>query len=203
MFNFVSNKLWFMRTRGCTSANMLDCEQQVMSVLRGKYLNGWHLEDYVFAQARLTWGVECKQYNTTIIAETGRVEKEPAVRVKLAWARLPNYMTKYARRYCQKKDIVLYHQLWISNSRNWYNKLLISFLYILSFLFRVSSWFTRVAEDNGMNRTKVVNDPRQIKLTVAVANETSLNVTLKTPKVQQHNMFLFMHHICIACVLQR
>lgn len=53
--------------------------------------------DYILIQARFTWGIECKQYNTTITAETGLVAKEPAVRVKLAWARLPEGMTRYAK----------------------------------------------------------------------------------------------------------
>ncbi|MED6284428.1 Vitellogenin-2, partial [Characodon lateralis] len=99
---------------------------------------------YHKVMTRVTWGIECKQYNTSITAETGRVEKEPAVRVKLTWERLPNYLKKYAS--------------------------------------RVSNYLTRIVEDNGVNRTKVANDPKEIKLTVAVANETSLNVTMKTPK---------------------
>ncbi|XP_061594362.1 vitellogenin-2-like [Cololabis saira] len=93
--------------------------------------------------ARLTWGIQCKQYNTTIIVETGAVEKQPAVRVKLMWERLPKIMTTYAR--------------------------------------RISEYLSRVAVEHGVNQTKINNVPKQIKLTVAVANETSLNVVLKTP----------------------
>uniref|UniRef100_A0A3Q3AEG8 Vitellogenin-2-like n=1 Tax=Kryptolebias marmoratus TaxID=37003 RepID=A0A3Q3AEG8_KRYMA len=95
--------------------------------------------------ARFTWGIECKQYNTTITAETGHVAKEPALRVKLAWTRLPEEgMTRYAK--------------WVSEYRS------------------------RTAVQYGVNQTRVANEAKEIKLTVAVANETSLNVTLKTPK---------------------
>ncbi|XP_037553993.1 vitellogenin 2 isoform X3 [Nematolebias whitei] len=93
---------------------------------------------------RFTWGIECKQYNTTITAETGHVATKPALRVKLAWARLPEGVTRYAK--------------WGSE-----------------YLSRVAVWY-------GVNQTRVSNVAKEIKLTVAVANETSLNVTLKTPK---------------------
>nr|XP_054608292.1 vitellogenin-2-like isoform X2 [Nothobranchius furzeri] len=94
--------------------------------------------------ARVAWGIECKQYNTTFTAETGRVGKEPAARVKMAWDRLPRGMTRYAE--------------WLS-----------PYLY-------------RAAELSGVNQTRVDNEPKEIKFSVSVANETKVNLVLKTPK---------------------
>ncbi|KAM9761569.1 vitellogenin 2 [Menidia menidia] len=94
--------------------------------------------------ARVAWGIECKKYNTTVIAETGLVGKEPAVSVKMAWGRLPESMMKYSR--------------------------------------RVSNFLSGIAVNYGANQTMVKNAPKQIKLTVAVASEKSLDVVLRTPK---------------------
>ncbi|KAA8589554.1 hypothetical protein FQN60_012919, partial [Etheostoma spectabile] len=51
--------------------------------------------------AKIAWGIECKQYQTEITAETGLVGKEPAVRVKVAWEKLPKSMTRYATKISQ------------------------------------------------------------------------------------------------------
>ncbi|XP_072245542.1 vitellogenin-2-like [Leuresthes tenuis] len=94
--------------------------------------------------ARIAWGIECKQHNTTIIAETGLVGKDPAVRVKMTWGRLSDSTKRYVGRF--------------------------------------SEYLSHITVENGVSRTKVKNAPKQIKLTVAVASETSVNVVLKSPK---------------------
>ncbi|XP_075341563.1 vitellogenin-2-like isoform X4 [Odontesthes bonariensis] len=48
--------------------------------------------------ARIAWGIECKQHNSTIIAETGLVGKNPAVRVKMTWGRLSDSTKRYVER---------------------------------------------------------------------------------------------------------
>lgn len=52
---------------------------------------------YIFSKAKIAWGIECKQYDTVITAETGLVGQEPAVRLKLTWDRLPANMKSYAK----------------------------------------------------------------------------------------------------------
>uniref|UniRef100_UPI0037E7E08B vitellogenin-2-like n=1 Tax=Semicossyphus pulcher TaxID=241346 RepID=UPI0037E7E08B len=47
--------------------------------------------------AKIAWGIECKQYETEITAETGVVGKEPAFRLKLTWDKLPKSMKRYAK----------------------------------------------------------------------------------------------------------
>ncbi|GLD50054.1 vitellogenin-2-like protein [Lates japonicus] len=94
--------------------------------------------------AKIAWGIECKQYETEITAETGLVGQEPAVRLKLTWDKLPRGMKRYAK--------------------------------------QLSELISRFAHESGVSLAKVKNVRNQIKLTVAVASDTSLNVVLKTPK---------------------
>ncbi|KAK9519374.1 hypothetical protein VZT92_022109 [Zoarces viviparus] len=48
--------------------------------------------------ANFAWGLECKQYQTNITAETGVVGKEPALRLKITWDKLPKSMKCYAKK---------------------------------------------------------------------------------------------------------
>ncbi|XP_053712740.1 vitellogenin-2-like [Synchiropus splendidus] len=94
--------------------------------------------------ATLAWGLECKQYDTELIAETGVVDHEPALRLKLTWDNLPSALKRYAKQYSEYlSDIVL---------------------------------------KTGVISSKAKNMRKEIKLTVAVVSEKSLNVVLKTPK---------------------
>uniref|UniRef100_A0A8D3CJ51 Vitellogenin domain-containing protein n=1 Tax=Scophthalmus maximus TaxID=52904 RepID=A0A8D3CJ51_SCOMX len=95
--------------------------------------------------AKIAWGIECKQYQTEITAETGLVGKKPSFRLKLTWDKLPRSMQRYAK--------------------------------------ELSEYISRIAREYGLSLAKVKNVRNQLKLTVAVASETSLNVELKTPKV--------------------
>uniref|UniRef100_A0A8C4ICX9 Phosvitin n=1 Tax=Dicentrarchus labrax TaxID=13489 RepID=A0A8C4ICX9_DICLA len=94
--------------------------------------------------AKVAWGIECKQYETEITAETGLVGQDPAVRVKMTWDKIPTNMKRYAK--------------------------------------ELSEYLSRIALEAGIGLAKVKNVRNQIKLSVAVASETSLNVVLKTPK---------------------
>ncbi|XP_035504380.1 vitellogenin-2 [Scophthalmus maximus] len=94
--------------------------------------------------AKIAWGIECKQYQTEITAETGLVGKKPSFRLKLTWDKLPRSMQRYAK--------------------------------------ELSEYISRIAREYGLSLAKVKNVRNQLKLTVAVASETSLNVELKTPK---------------------
>ena len=51
------------------------------------------------------------------------------------------------------------------------------------FLSSLSEYIARIAREAGISLAKVKNVPNQLKLTVAVASESSLNIILKTPKV--------------------
>lgn len=57
---------------------------------------------------------------------------------------------------------------------------LLQTLYPLS---RLSEYLARIAMETGVSLAKVQNVRNQVKLTVAVASEATLNVVLKTPKV--------------------
>ncbi|XP_070687930.1 vitellogenin-2-like [Pempheris klunzingeri] len=94
--------------------------------------------------AKIGWGIECKQYATEITAETGLVGKEPAIRLKLSWDKLPRSMQRYAK--------------------------------------KISEYISRIVLETGLSMSKVKNGRNQIKLSVAVASETSLNFVLRTPK---------------------
>ncbi|XP_034438303.1 vitellogenin-2-like [Hippoglossus hippoglossus] len=94
--------------------------------------------------AKIAWGIECKQYETEITAETGLVGKQPAFRLKLTWDKLPKNMQRYA------KDL--------------------------------SEYIARIAREAGVSLAKVKNVRNQLKLTVALVSESSLNIILKTPK---------------------
>ncbi|TKS74661.1 Vitellogenin [Collichthys lucidus] len=39
--------------------------------------------------ARIGWGAECKQYETSVTAETGLIGADPAARLRVAWERMP------------------------------------------------------------------------------------------------------------------
>lgn len=54
------------------------------------------------SQGKIAWGLECKQYETEITAETGMVDQLPALRLKLTWDKLPRSMKPYAREYVKK-----------------------------------------------------------------------------------------------------
>uniref|UniRef100_A0A8C6Q8A1 Phosvitin n=1 Tax=Nothobranchius furzeri TaxID=105023 RepID=A0A8C6Q8A1_NOTFU len=114
--------------------------------------DNWRIcaDGVMLSRHKVAWGIECKQYNTTFTAETGRVGKEPAARVKMAWDRLPRGMTRYAE--------------WLS-----------PYLY-------------RAAELSGVNQTRVDNEPKEIKFSVSVANETKVNLVK-----------LFMHLESATC----
>uniref|UniRef100_A0A8D0ARZ0 Phosvitin n=1 Tax=Sander lucioperca TaxID=283035 RepID=A0A8D0ARZ0_SANLU len=107
--------------------------------------------------AKIAWGIECKQYQTEITAETGLVGKDPAVSVKVAWDKLPKSMMCYAT--------------------------------------RLSQYISRVAKEYGVSLAKAKNVRNQIRLSVAAASETSLNVVLKTPK---RTLYIFGVHFPIA-----
>ncbi|TNN69113.1 Vitellogenin [Liparis tanakae] len=49
------------------------------------------------AKAKIAWGIDCKEYDTEITAETGLVGKDPAIRLKLTWERLPKSMKRIAK----------------------------------------------------------------------------------------------------------
>nr|AKK31327.1 vitellogenin B [Larimichthys crocea] len=94
--------------------------------------------------AKVAWGIECKQYETEIIAETGMVDQNPAIRLKVAWEKLPKSMKAYAK--------------------------------------EISEYISRMALEAGIGLAKVKNVRNQIKLSVAVATETSINIVLRTPR---------------------
>lgn len=48
--------------------------------------------------AKIAWGIDCKQYETEITAETGFVSQNPGLRVKLTWEKLPSSLRKHAKR---------------------------------------------------------------------------------------------------------
>ncbi|XP_076582010.1 vitellogenin-like isoform X2 [Chaetodon auriga] len=50
--------------------------------------------------ARIGWGAECKQYDTTVTAETGLVGPSPAARLRVAWNELPSAFKHYAKKVC-------------------------------------------------------------------------------------------------------
>ncbi|KAM7387895.1 hypothetical protein PAMP_024106 [Pampus punctatissimus] len=48
--------------------------------------------------AKIAWGVECKEYDTMITAETGLLGPNPAARLRMAWNELPSALKHYAKR---------------------------------------------------------------------------------------------------------
>ncbi|XP_070687992.1 vitellogenin-like isoform X2 [Pempheris klunzingeri] len=48
--------------------------------------------------AKITWGAECKQYDTMITAETGLAGPSPAARIRVAWNELPSAIKRYAKK---------------------------------------------------------------------------------------------------------
>nr|AAZ17416.1 vitellogenin B [Morone americana] len=58
--------------------------------------DGVMLSNHKF-MAKVAWGIEGKQYEIEITAETGLVGQEPAVRVKLTWDKIPTNMKRYAK----------------------------------------------------------------------------------------------------------
>ncbi|KAM8874646.1 vitellogenin-2-like [Spinachia spinachia] len=59
--------------------------------------DGVKLSDHKI-MAKLAWGLECKEYETEITAETGRIGKDAAVRMKITWEKLPESMKRFAKR---------------------------------------------------------------------------------------------------------
>ncbi|KAF7665906.1 hypothetical protein LDENG_00127010 [Lucifuga dentata] len=55
------------------------------------------LLSYHKVMAKLAWGIECKEYQTEITAETGAVDKSPALRMKAIWNKTPRAIKKYAK----------------------------------------------------------------------------------------------------------
>uniref|UniRef100_A0A8C3AYQ0 Vitellogenin domain-containing protein n=1 Tax=Cyclopterus lumpus TaxID=8103 RepID=A0A8C3AYQ0_CYCLU len=110
------------------------------------------------AMAKIAWGIECKEYDTEITAETGLVSKDPAIRLKLTWDRLPKSMMRIAK--------------------------------------EISKHISRITKSLGVSLSKAKNIPRQIQLSVAAASDTTLNIVLKTPKVQFYCP-LFTHRKCL------
>ncbi|XP_041647048.1 vitellogenin-2-like isoform X8 [Cheilinus undulatus] len=102
--------------------------------------------------AKIAWGIECKEYETEITAETGVVGKEPAFRLKLTWDKLPKSMKRYAQ--------------------------------------ELSEYISRIAKEFEINLAKVKNVRKEVKLSVAVATETSVNIVLKTPKRTMYKLGL-------------
>ncbi|KAM6938693.1 vitellogenin-2-like [Lycodopsis pacificus] len=100
--------------------------------------------------ANFAWGLECKQYQTNITAETGVVGKEPALRLKITWDKLPKSMKCYAK--------------------------------------EISDYISRMTKEFGITQAKAKNVPNQIKLSVAAASETTLNVVLKMPKKTMYKL---------------
>ncbi|XP_068447342.1 vitellogenin-2-like [Clinocottus analis] len=49
------------------------------------------------AMAKFAWGIQCKEYDAEITVESGRVGKDPAIRLKLTWNKLPNNMKRLAK----------------------------------------------------------------------------------------------------------
>ncbi|KAM9848968.1 vitellogenin-1-like [Aulostomus maculatus] len=47
--------------------------------------------------AKIGWGAECKQYDTTITAETGLLGPHPAARLRISWNELPAEFKHYAK----------------------------------------------------------------------------------------------------------
>ncbi|KAK5907203.1 hypothetical protein CesoFtcFv8_005080 [Champsocephalus esox] len=48
--------------------------------------------------AQITWGAQCKQYDTMITAETGLLGKSPAARLRATWKELPSALKRYAKK---------------------------------------------------------------------------------------------------------
>uniref|UniRef100_A0A8D0AQ40 Vitellogenin-2-like n=1 Tax=Sander lucioperca TaxID=283035 RepID=A0A8D0AQ40_SANLU len=65
---------------------------------------------------------------------------------------------------------------------------------------RISQYISRVAKEYGAHLAKAKNVRNQIRLSVAAASETSLNVVLKTPKVQFYCP-LFAYRKCLHHIL--
>lgn len=62
---------------------------------------------------------------------------------------------------------------------------------------RISEYISRMALEAGIGLAKVKNVRNQIKLSVAVATETSINIVLRTPRVRFYCP-LFTHRKCHA-----
>ncbi|KAI4828970.1 hypothetical protein KUCAC02_023037 [Chaenocephalus aceratus] len=48
--------------------------------------------------AKITWGAQCKQYDTMITAETGLLGESPAARLRATWKELPSALKCYAKK---------------------------------------------------------------------------------------------------------
>ncbi|XP_072245544.1 vitellogenin-1-like [Leuresthes tenuis] len=47
--------------------------------------------------AKITWGAECKQYDTMVTSETGLVGPSPAARLRMSWETLPSDLKRYGK----------------------------------------------------------------------------------------------------------
>ncbi|KAJ3599338.1 hypothetical protein NHX12_033301 [Muraenolepis orangiensis] len=103
------------------------------------------LLSYEKVTAKVAWGIDCKQYETQIFAETGLVGKDSAMRMKFTWDKLPSSVKRYAK--------------------------------------MLDDYIRNAAQMSGMGMSKAKNAQKQLKLTVALTTEKSLNVVLKTPRM--------------------
>lgn len=53
----------------------------------------------VLQQAKLSWGAQCKQYDTMVTAETGLVGPSPAARLRVGWNKVPSALKRFAEKY--------------------------------------------------------------------------------------------------------
>ncbi|CAL8393716.1 unnamed protein product [Boreogadus saida] len=102
------------------------------------------LLSYEKIMAKVAFGIDCKVFETKIIAETGLVGKSSAMRLKFTWDKLPAAAKRYAK--------------------------------------MLSDYLGNAAQLAGVEMSKAKNSLKQLKLTLALTSDKTLNVVLKTPK---------------------
>nr|AAK15157.1 vitellogenin B [Melanogrammus aeglefinus] len=102
------------------------------------------LLSYEKIMAKVAWGIDCKEFETKIIAETGLVGKSSAMRLKFTWDKLPTSAKRYAK--------------------------------------MLSDYLGNSAQLAGVEMSKAKNSLKQLKLTLALTSDKTLNIVLKTPK---------------------